>query len=214
MKRKSLCILLLTLAVTGCSTTNTNKNSADGINDTSSTTYITDQDLSKMNYIKWEADRIVYNDVQTLAEASDLIVIGTFIDDAKQDISRRYHEDAKKELISDYVSYNTIKVDKVFKGNAADEVTVSQRYAFLEDTNSILTYSELKPMLKGDSYIFFLGFDESNNTYYVVGDSDGRYPVPKSGTADSSDESYGVISENALSKNKALYQEVLKYLNV
>ncbi|MBR4587636.1 MAG: hypothetical protein IKO30_04880 [Lachnospiraceae bacterium] len=155
-----------------------------------------------VNYVKHEVDRIVYDTAKELAEASDLIVIGTFI------------EDVKKELISDVVSHNTIRVDKVIKGNAADTLKICQRYAYIEETNSIVTYSELKPMIKGDSWLFFLKYDETNDCYWVTGDSDGRYPVPPADGTTVTDEMYGVISENALSKNKALYPKVLEYLDL
>ena len=155
-----------------------------------------------VNYVKQEVDRIVYDTVEELDEASDLIVIGTFI------------EDAKKESFFDEVSHSIISVDHALKGNTTDTLKICQRYAYIKETNTIVTCSELKPMIKGDSWLFFLKYDETNDCYWVTGDSDGRYPVPPADGSTVTDEMYGVISENALSKNKALYPKVLEYLDL
>lgn len=120
---------------------------------------------------KVDEDRVIYYDINDLSEASDLIVIGEFCEDTCQNC------DAPGTFAADAVSSNVINVRKVLKGEAAETVKISQKYCISTD-GELLTFSELTPMKKGDTWLFFLSYDAQNDTYWCAGDFTGRYPLP------------------------------------
>lgn len=121
-------------------------------------------------------DREVFDLYETLERRSDLVVCGTFTDDAHQSFDPTY----SRELV-DYSrntqSYNKFRIDKIIKGNntvnEGDEIIISQSYAVYDD--ELLTYSGLTPMLKGDKWFYFLTKNNDTDTYRATGDTDGRY---------------------------------------
>ncbi len=136
------------------------------------------KDFSGIKLLKWgEADRVVYGDLDSLEEASDLVVVGTFIEDPVQDLDYYYNEMFGKEVIGNVHSESTIEVLRVIKGdiNVGDPVIVSQGYAI--NDGKLITMSDLTPMVKGDTWVFFLSTANDCGFYWCTGDSDGRYPV-------------------------------------
>ncbi|MDE7229392.1 MAG: hypothetical protein K2N56_02825 [Oscillospiraceae bacterium] len=136
------------------------------------------KDFSGIELLKWgEADRWVYDDLETLEKASDLVVVGTFIEDPVQDLDYHYEEFFGKEIIGNVHSENTIEVLRVIKGDISvgDPVIVSQGYAV--NDGKLITMSDLTPMVKGDTWVFFLSTANDCGYYWCEGDSDGRYPV-------------------------------------
>lgn len=73
-----------------------------------------------------------------------------------------------------------MKISKVIKGDikAGDEIEVSQLYV-VED-GILSSFSKMTPMIKGDSWLFFLVKSKRDNAdhYEHVGDYHGRYPIP------------------------------------
>lgn len=135
-------------------------------------------DFSGIKVAKWgEADRWVYNNLDELEMASDIIVVGTYKESTTQKIDYRYSEAFGKDIIDLVHSYNTIEVSRVIRGDVkqGDLLRVSQGYAIIDD--EILTISDLTPMVKGDTWIFFLQGSPDDEIYWCTGDSEGRYPV-------------------------------------
>ena len=121
-------------------------------------------------------DREVFDLYNTLERRSDLVVCGTFTDDAHQSFDPTYSRDLVDHSRNTQ-SYNKFRIDKIIKGNntvnEGDEIIISQSYAVYDD--ELLTYSGLTPMLKGDKWFYFLIKNENTDTYRATGDTDGRY---------------------------------------
>lgn len=121
-------------------------------------------------------DREVFDLYDTLERRSDLVVCGTFTDDAHQTFDPTYSRDFV-DYSRNTQSYNKFRIDKIIKGNntvnEGDEIIISQSYAVYTDT--LYTYSGLTPMLKGDKWFYFLIKNENTDTYRATGDTDGRY---------------------------------------
>ncbi len=122
------------------------------------------------------ADRVVYSTLSELEAACDLIVIGEYAKNSEQQLTSE-----SGVFISNAVSENEIYVSEVLYGEGAakgSRVPISQRYGVLYEQNTLYSFSGLTPMNRGDRWIFFLSYDEQNETYWCTGDCDGRYPLP------------------------------------
>ena len=133
-----------------------------------------------------------YKRYEELAEDSSLVVMGTFIDDTCQvtddhDVPDFVHE-TLMSYYPKYMSFNTLKVEKVLKSDGQvwedDEIVIAQPYVYAD--GAMYSFSQLTPMIKGDSWVYFLRQyssdypEESYGTgaYYPINDYEGRYPVP------------------------------------
>ncbi len=148
------------------------------------TDYVFTEDLSTVNIAYPIIDYgMFYKSYQELAEDSLMVVEGTLIDDTRQS--------SVKDLYNGkghYVSFNTLEVTKVLKGedlvSEGDRVVIAQSYAYEKvigaDRYQMNASSYLTPMTKGDKWIYFLYKVNSDlfDCYRVVGDFQGRYPVP------------------------------------
>ena len=162
MKRLIIPVIIIVMLMPGCST-------ASSI------------DKSEPEVIRVEGDRVIYSDLRELIAASDLIVIGEYADESKQDLKYEYNERYKKDVLVDAVSTNTVQVERILKGDPdKKELKLSQRYGLEEDRNTLVTFSSMTPMKKGERWIFFLYYDDVNDTYWCAGDYSGRYPLPES----------------------------------
>lgn len=124
-------------------------------------------------------DRILYHDLESLEKASELIVIGEFVDDATQVVETMYEANQGCEVIWNGISTNTFLVSKVIKGDIKEgtEIRISQRYLVDEEHNKFITFSSMTPMKKGDQWIYCLmPYNEYNQSYYTAGDYTGRFP--------------------------------------
>lgn len=121
-------------------------------------------------------DRETFDLYDTLDRRSDLVVCGTFTDDAHQTFDPTVLTDIF-DPSRNTQSYNKFRIDKIIKGNntvkEGDEIIISQSYAVYGD--ELLTYSGLTPMLKGDKWFYFLTKNNDTDTYRATGDTDGRY---------------------------------------
>lgn len=157
-------------------------------------------------------NRIKFYDLETIEKFSDVIVIGTFTDEARQE--EKYHNDDRfgKDVLIDVISFNTIEVSKVLQGDVkvGDTLTVAQEYGVVD--NRLITFSEMTPMMKGDTWIFFLLQNEGDDTFYwCTGDSDGRYPVKAceyARIALTDNEKLGVYDKKCF--NEDIYNELLE----
>lgn len=82
--------------------------------------------------------------------------------------------------------------------NVGDEITVFQNCGI--NDNQLVTFSEMKPMEKGDQWIFFMFYDSEKEGYWCIGDYTSRFPVPQSQTATLS-RSADAASGNQLAAN-------------
>lgn len=132
-----------------------------------------------------------YKLYEELAEDSELVVMGTFIDYTGQVTDGFDVPDFAQEMYasswSKYISFNTLKVEKVLKSNGmvweGDEIAITQPYVTAD--GSMYSFSQLTPMIKGDKWVYFLNRNSSYpeevfgvQSYSPVNDSEGRYPVP------------------------------------
>lgn len=140
--------------------------------------YVYKGDFSELTHeVACEIDRKAYDLYDPMERDSDLVVYGTFTDDAHQIFDP---EDVPMfSSPGQYLySYNKFKVDKIFKGDGTvkegDEIIIAQNYAVF--TSRLMTGSGLTPMLKGDEWFYCLTKSgDSNVYYYATGDTDGRY---------------------------------------
>ena len=136
------------------------------------------EEFSDLNLVQLgEGNRLNFFDLESLESHSEIVVVGTFVEDSTQELTYQYEEFFGKEILAFVDSFNNIEVTKVFKGdvNVGDTLTICQNYAVVEDR--FVTYSALTPMMKGDTWIFFLGSSDNGEYYFCTSDSDGRYPV-------------------------------------
>lgn len=139
--------------------------------------YVYDGNISELSVEKTgEVDRKSYELYDLLERDSDLVVYGTFTDDAHQ----RFDPMSTDILNStQYLqSFNKFRIDKILKGDGivkeGDEIVICQDYAVYG--GNVLTVSGLTPMIKGDEWFYCLtkAYD-SETYYYATGDTDGRY---------------------------------------
>lgn len=167
---------------------------------------------SKLEFVHIEADRITYYDLDSLENKSNLIIVGEIVDDPQTEPELTYSDDFNKEILTGMNSYSTVKVKKVFAGDIreGDEIRLGHRCGVYED--QFVAFSEMTPMLKGDSWIFFLmdPLDNSESCYYCTGDSDGRYPLKNASycrTGLTEYEDLGVYRRDSFKDN--IYNEIL-----
>ncbi|MBD5129274.1 MAG: M23 family metallopeptidase [Ruminococcaceae bacterium] len=138
--------------------------------------YVYSGDFSELTKFQYGiVDRIVYDDLITLEEESDLIVFGEFVDDP--------HQCTPPEDTSYYdgtisYSYNKLKIDRVVKGDRVEgEEIIICGNGIVHDGNFYYLCCFM-PMIKGDKWIYFLGWNGEENNYYPIGFEEARYPVP------------------------------------
>ncbi len=126
-------------------------------------------DYSKLEFILIEPQRIIYDELPEIEEASEMIIVAEITDNPLT------------EPGDDFIyirSYSTLRVKQVLSGdvNIGDEIKIVQSCGVKDD--QFISYSQMTPMLKGETWIFFLSrsllYDDS---YYCVDDCDGRYPL-------------------------------------
>lgn len=160
--------------------------------------------IHDIEVIHVEGDRIIYNNLTELMNASDLVIIGEYCKNTEQLIEYSFSDVFNKNIITDITSCNSISVEKVLKGNTDEKtIKISQRYGIDENQDKLITFSEMTPMNKGEQWIFFLSYDEINKIYWCSGDYTGRYPVPNEKINSICDEASTLIKE----RNKILYSK-------
>ena len=160
-------------------------------------------------------DRAVYDRLDNLERASTVVVVGTFVEDAVQKADYQYNSYFNKDILVNVRSDNTIEVSKVLKGDVAvgDRLTVIQGYAVVDDR--LVSESDLTPMVKGDTWIFFLKKSSKSDVFWCTGDSDGRYPVPGSKNRTLAISEYsdlGVYDEQNFKSE--IYSEILEKYDI
>lgn len=131
------------------------------------------------NFGAAEIDVMAYNTYRDLLNNCDLAVLGEFTDDPWQDIDPN---DTTDIYHLNFSSYNSFKIDQVLTQDGSTtaeqgtEIIIRQFYAI--KNREIISSSQLTPMLKGDRWVYFLKYDEENNTYTPLSDYYGRYPDP------------------------------------
>lgn len=180
--------------------------------------YVYDGDFFELTLeIAGEADRKGYDLYDTIERDSDLVVYGTFTDDAHQIFDPKIARDVFNPYENLY-SYNKFRIDKVIKSDGnikeGDEIIIAQDYAVYG--SQLMTTSGLTPMIKGDKWFYCLTKSGDSSTYYyATGDTDGRYSsfdaLPQHDYTRSFD-SPGIFDNNDYKKNihELVYE---RYLN-
>lgn len=169
------------------------------------------EEFSGFELVEWgESNRLSYFSLETLEKNSDLILVGKFDGDASQDEVYQYDDNFQKDLLTFVKSKNDVEVLKVYGGdiNVGDRVTVTQYYGTYG--NELVTDSKLTPMLKGDTWLFFLR-QKDDGTYSCVGDNDGRYPLKNTEyrkIALTENEDLGVYKKEDFRED--IYEEILE----
>lgn len=126
-------------------------------------------------------DRIAY-DFEMLAEESSLIVVGTFVDDARQNQPVTGDLNKKSDLTFSGASYNKLRIDAVYKGDAeiGSEIVIMDDYFVNDGKLMYVSGMSSTPMIKGEQWVYFLNkvSSEYGELYYSTGSCDGRFPVP------------------------------------
>lgn len=160
-------------------------------------------DYSSISEMKYISDKYpdypnpsMFSSYDQLAEYSQLVVMGTFTNDSGQETAETdipdFRQDVSASRSNKYISFNSLKVEKVLKGNgkvwAGDEIIITQPYTVvydIDDEYNLYSFSQLTPMQKGDKWIYFLNpnidYPEEiwgDQSYSAVNDYEGRYPVP------------------------------------
>lgn len=168
--------------------------------------------FADLELVRWgEGNRFPFYNLEHLERCSEIVVVGTFIEDSTQELTYRYEEIFDKEILTYVQSFNHIEVKQVFKGdvNVGDTIKICQPYAIVDDR--FVTDSALTPMMKGDTWIFFLEPSDNGEHYFCTSDSDGRYPVKDFSYARialTENEDLGVFDESDFKKE--IYEEILE----
>ena len=124
------------------------------------------------------SDKRQYSSLSELEGRADIVVVGTFTGEAEQKVTYENSVEIDKKIVTDVCSVNTLKIDKVLMGECdSKEISVAQRYGYIEENKQLISFSSLTPMLANDSWVLFLKKGDDGN-YWVLGDNNGRYPVP------------------------------------
>lgn len=172
-------------------------------------------DFSELEFSDWgETNRLFYTNLDDLEKDSEIIVIGTFTDDTKQEEIYQYNSHFQKDILATIISTNSIEVLNVIKGDvkAGDTIPVTQDYGISD--NQFIAISRLTPMLKGDTWLFFLSENKSEirkGKYSCTGDNDGRYPLENFSyrkTALTDNENLGVYNKEDFRED--IYKDILE----
>ncbi len=168
--------------------------------------------FSDLELAKWgESDRAVYYTLDDLEKSSDAVIVGSFTEDAVQEEEYEYSDHFGKEILTNIRSFNTVEVKSVLKGSVkeGEKLKISQSYGVHD--GQLLTISDLTPMAKGDTWIFFLSTADDADFYWCTGDCDGRYPVKDFAyqrNALTENEDLGVFDKEDF--NEEIYNEILE----
>ena len=112
-----------------------------------------------------------------LAYGSDLIVVGTFVDDARQNQPLTGKLDMEGMTFRGR-SFNKLRVDEVYKGNVVvgTEIVISDSYFVNDGKLMYISSYTSSPMIKGDKWVYFL--NKGYEVYSSVMAYCGRSPVP------------------------------------
>jgi len=169
-------------------------------------------DFSELELCQYaEADRLVYKSLDELVENSDLVVVGTFVDDAWQN---RPIDNGSFES-SEGASFNKLHIDRVFYGNAevGEEIVIGNSYFVTDGKLMYVGGSSLTPMIKGEQWVYFLKKQLPDyGDYYLPLFIEGRYSLPgKENTfVLTGDNKHAVFDERYFHED--IYEDVKKML--
>jgi len=210
--KKLITISVLTIAIllTACSNTeiSPDKGQENDIN-------ITEVRFSGGHYDRW----IPYTLEELMNEENIFntgsVVIGEFIGETEFRREYKYDDFFKKDILRDVYATNQLQIVQVLKGDikVGDVVTMDQRYDYDEKSGVFTVIGDLTPMHKGDRWIYFLGYDESVDIYFNLGNPAGRYPLPNKELMQNFSEFTKIIDEKEkwLSDKETLGLNAEKY---
>lgn len=157
-------------------------------------------------------EREPYNGFDELAWDSELIVVGTFVDDARQDQPVTGSVSYDPERIFNGASFNKLRIDAVYKGDEeiGSEIVITDSYYVNDGKLLYVSGMSSTPMIKGEQWVYFLNkvSPEYGNYYYSTGSCDGRFPVP-------GNENTFVLADRELNSlpTERIYPDVKKMLD-
>ncbi len=169
-----------------------------------------EEEFSGLELVEWgEGNSLSYFDLEDIEKDSDIIAIGKFTGDAVREEVYQYDDHFQKDILTFVKSKNAVEILKVFSGGikVGDDVTVTQYYGAYE--TELVTDSKLTPMLKDDTWLFFLT-QKDDGTYYCTGDNAGRYPLKNANyrkIALTDNEDFGVYHKEDFRED--IYTEIL-----
>lgn len=127
-------------------------------------------------------DRMVYTAFDELEKASDLIVVGTFVDNARQNVPLTGSIPVYSHTMTRGSSFNKLRIDEVYKGDIeiGSQIVICDSYYVNGGKLSYVDGATSTPMIKGEQWVYFLKkvSPEYGDYYFSVGDYDGRFYVP------------------------------------
>ena len=178
-------------------------------------------ELELCNYA--EVGRIPYLSYDELLGNSDLIVLGTFVDDARQNCPASNNEpstdkadgnDDVMDVYRDGASYNKLRIDKVFCGDAevGSEIVICDGTYVADGKLMYIASDTLTPMIKGEQWVYFLRKQSPEyGDCYLPLFTEGRYPVPgNENTFVLTGSQHGVFDERYFRED--IYADVKKML--
>ena len=175
---RNIAIVMAAALLVGCGSAESSSAESSSAESSSDTSEAVSKALPG-KIVQFQTDMVVYSDLPSLLEASQLVVIGEYAEETEQKLTTGHSAEINADVITDAVSTNKIHIKKVLKGEPPEgDITISQRYGIQDDPAQIVTFSSLTPMIKGDEWLFFLRYDAAGSTWWCAGDYSGRYPVP------------------------------------
>ncbi len=159
-----------------------------------------------------DGQRYTYPNVDKLFEKSDLVVVGTFVDDAWQDCPT---DNYSPHPWSNGASFNKLRIDRVLLGDAevGEEIVIGSSYFVCEGKLMYPSNDMPTPMIKGEQWVYFLSkiLPNKYGDFYVEPFADGRYPVPgNENTFVLTGSQHGVFDEKYFRED--IYEDVKKML--
>ncbi len=157
-----------------------------------------------------------YTELEEIEEASELIIVGTIIEESRQEMIRDYEPYFGKDVVVDGYRYVKVRIEKSYKGiyQAGDVIEVVQNLVYLDDIQRLFNKSPQLPLEIGDTWFMFLG--EWKGAYGIVCDYYGCYPLPENLSSNAasgmvqSDSSY----ENLVAEEFGVYEPEIIQLDL
>ncbi|WP_342438207.1 hypothetical protein NSS79_02845 [Paenibacillus sp. FSL L8-0436] len=166
--------------------------------------------IEKAETINMDANYILFNDVNQLDQAADLILVGSpTMDFPEREHITTYFGDG---AIQDFYTLTDLKIDKILKGPQDFNLATSQSlkiiepigYAKPEKKENKITREEYSELEKGEKYIIFL-MQNDQGQYVVINVNNGKFNLNEtevSFASDSENVKHEKIKKEVFSKYK------------
>ncbi|KGA97928.1 hypothetical protein AJ85_12900 [Alkalihalobacillus alcalophilus ATCC 27647 = CGMCC 1.3604] len=160
-------------------------------------------------YDRSHANVLEYESLEELEKEVDLVIEAQVIGNSKNVKNPTEVKESPYQLENPYVGYTTtdIKVKKVLiedvqrqkLTNPEKIIQIIEPMYQVEGENTIITFNDYSPLMKGNNYILFLTWHEEREQYEIHALSKGKYSVDGTDT-----------DEEKLTKDNKNYQDLRK----